>query len=276
MPDAISIGPVAVPPVVVSGLIAAIAVVLVLRLPRSGDADAREWVRDRITTAALVGFVLWKLTPIIPYFSEIVADPMLLVRLPGGRLGVFVGALGATATLVPGVFNENGRRRPVAIAVSTATVVYLFAGAILGAAFDVAPAPDRYPVEVEVLDAPTRPLHEGEQVTVLGFWATWCGPCRAELPVKRRFHDEYGDRATYLAVNLLPTEAGVSSVRAYVATHELPYPVVLDRDGSLADAFGIRGTPTTVVIGRDGSVVDRWLGPSSLDRIVRAIEKAER
>ena len=106
---------------------------------------------------------------------------------------------------------------------------------------------------------------------MITFWATWCGPCRAELPVKKAFHSQYGDQVHFVAVNMTNSEASVAEVERYVIEEDLAYPIALDASGRLARAFGVRGTPTTIVIDGEGHVVARWMGASSIDRLRRAI-----
>lgn len=275
MPDAISIGPLAIPPAVFSGLIALVAGAITLRLPRLAAAENRHWVGDRATTALFIAFIVWKLWPILTYAPQILDEPILLLRISAGRPGIVAGAVAGAAFLVPGLLREHRRIRPTAITGLVVAIAYTMTIAFLGALS----TPERPldgvaadSINVEVLDAPSVPLHIDGEITVLGFWATWCGPCRAELPVKERFHAEYGDQVRYLAVNMLPSEAGIAAVRSYAEENVLPYPVVLDIAGRLATMFSVIGTPTTVIIAADGTVADRWLGPSSFDRLKRAVD----
>lgn len=277
MPDALSLGPLAIPPTVFGGLVALVVTTLILRLRLTGDEGDRRWLRERGGTALLVGFLVWKLTPLVSYAGDILADPVLLLRIPGGRPGLFAGALAAAGVLLPGVLGagRRGRLRVAALAALSLSISYVFAITLLGAVATPRSADlhEIGSVEVEYLDGSTAALHRGDRVTILGFWATWCGPCRAELPVKKRFYDEYRDRVRYLAVNMFPSEAGIDAVRAYVRENELPYSVVLDRDGGLASLFSVIGTPTTIVLAPDGTVIDRWLGPAGFDRLSRLVER---
>lgn len=277
MPDALSIGPLVLPPAVLSGLVSLIAAALLLRLTRIGSTEDRQWLRDRGSTALLAAFLTWKILPVFLYPQEILMQPILLLRLPGGRPGILAGLAIALIVLVPGLVRIRSRIRPAAIVGLVMVVSYGVTGAVIGAAAAPAGAARGQSIpeiSAERLDGGTIDLFQEDTITVLGFWATWCGPCRAELPVKERFYRETRDDVRYLAINMFPSEAGVAAVRAYVRDQGLPYPVVLDRNGTIASLFSVTGTPTTVVIAPDGTVRDRWLGPSSLDRLNRAVDEA--
>ncbi|MBU6333535.1 MAG: TlpA family protein disulfide reductase [Chloroflexi bacterium] len=97
------------------------------------------------------------------------------------------------------------------------------------------------------------------QVVVLNFWASWCGPCLAEMPVLQRTHDAYRDRGvTVVAVNLREDPA---TVRAFVAEQALDMPIALDPDGLVADRYLVKNLPVSFLIDRDGVIRERHLGP---------------
>jgi thiol-disulfide isomerase/thioredoxin len=92
------------------------------------------------------------------------------------------------------------------------------------------------------------------QPVVLNFWATWCAPCRAEMPYLQSMHVKYADDGlVVLAVDVLePT----SLVAPFLEQYGLTMPVALDLNGSTAYDYRIGSYPTTYMIGRDGRVVN--------------------
>ncbi len=97
------------------------------------------------------------------------------------------------------------------------------------------------------------------QVVVLNFWASWCGPCLAELPALQATYDAYRDRgATIVAVNLREEPA---VVRAFVVEQRLSMPIALDPDGLVADRYLVKNLPVSFLIDRDGVIRERHLGP---------------
>jgi len=94
--------------------------------------------------------------------------------------------------------------------------------------------------------------HKGKNVVVLDFWATWCPPCRAELPVVVKLFDGYKDKGVVLiAVNL---GEGPAEIRKFLRSLKLDPTVALDSRGTVGRAYQVSGIPQTVIIGRQGIV----------------------
>jgi peroxiredoxin len=96
--------------------------------------------------------------------------------------------------------------------------------------------------------------YRGEKVVVT-FWASWCGPCRMEMPALRSFYDEYhtGDaKFEILAVSLDDDRAGPAK---FAANEKIPFPVLLDLTQQTADAYGADAIPTLYVIDEQGKVI---------------------
>ncbi len=114
-----------------------------------------------------------------------------------------------------------------------------------------------------------------DKVVLLNLWATWCGPCRYEIPELQRIHDQYGSRG-FEVVGVSVDESGIESVRDFVTEQKMTYPVVLDPQGKLADVLSTSVLPTTVLVGRDGKIVWKKVGPilEGDQELKSAIEKA--
>jgi thiol-disulfide isomerase/thioredoxin len=86
----------------------------------------------------------------------------------------------------------------------------------------------------------------------VNFWATWCEPCRDEMPSLARLQAALADRPfTVLAVNL---DEPVSRIKKFLARTPLDFPVLLDRDAAVAKAWRARILPATYLVGRDGRI----------------------
>ena len=110
------------------------------------------------------------------------------------------------------------------------------------------------------------------KVVLLDFWATWCGPCKIEIPWFIEFQNKYGKNG--LQVVGVSVDDTVEKLKPYVANAKMNYPVLqgLDHD-DLQDAFGpMFGIPVTVVISRDGRICAKHVGLSSKDAFEREIK----
>jgi peroxiredoxin len=96
------------------------------------------------------------------------------------------------------------------------------------------------------------------KVVLLNFWATWCEPCRAELPSIERLRAALGKRAfVVLAVQM----GGSARTAQGVADQlKLRFPLLLDRDSKVTEAWDVNIVPTTFLIGRDGAIAFRHAG----------------
>lgn len=100
-----------------------------------------------------------------------------------------------------------------------------------------------------------------EQVTVINFWATWCGPCRREIPDLDAIHKELSDKGVkVIGVSVDKGATELDDVEAFAANLKISYPIVID-NGDLERLFGnIRAIPTSFIINREGKIVDMLIG----------------
>ncbi len=108
------------------------------------------------------------------------------------------------------------------------------------------------------------------KVVLLNFWATWCPPCRAEMPVLESAYRRYGDDGfVVLAVDVGET---AEQVRAFREEFGITFPTVLD-PGPVADAYGVLGIPTSFFLDREGVVRLRWSGPVDEGLVRQKVEE---
>jgi peroxiredoxin len=91
------------------------------------------------------------------------------------------------------------------------------------------------------------------KVVVLNFWATWCGPCKTEIPWFIDFEKEFQARG-FTVIGVSMDEDGWKVVNPYVAEHKINYPIVLANEEVNESYGGIEALPTTLLVGRDGKV----------------------
>jgi thiol-disulfide isomerase/thioredoxin len=90
------------------------------------------------------------------------------------------------------------------------------------------------------------------QVVLLNFWASWCGPCRKEMPILEQLHKAYKSKGVQLVgVNVEPNS---DDARKYLHSTPVSFPVVFDRTSSVSKLYQVQGMPNTVILDRSGKV----------------------
>ena len=96
------------------------------------------------------------------------------------------------------------------------------------------------------------------KLVLLNFWATWCPPCRLEMPAMERLYREFrGKGLEVVAVNFMESP---DLVRAFADEQKLTYPMLLDRRADIAEQYGVMRLPVSVLIGRQGEVIAKAIG----------------
>lgn len=122
-----------------------------------------------------------------------------------------------------------------------------------------AKAPD---FELKTLAGDTVKLSDlkGKKV-MLNFWATWCPPCKAEMPAMEEFHKEAGDEVVILAVNIDPH----LDVKAFVDENGITFPIPLDAEDKVNETYQVLSIPTTYFIDTKGNIGNKYIGAMNLD-----------
>jgi peroxiredoxin len=97
------------------------------------------------------------------------------------------------------------------------------------------------------------------QVVFLNFWATWCAPCRLEMPSMEQLHREFKNQG--LAVLAVDIRESPKQVARFMKEFRLSFPPLLDTDGEVAARYRVQGMPTTVLIDHGGRIVGVVVGP---------------
>jgi cytochrome c biogenesis protein CcmG/thiol:disulfide interchange protein DsbE len=112
--------------------------------------------------------------------------------------------------------------------------------------------------------------HRG-QVVLLNLWATWCPPCRDEMPVLERFAREYAGKVVVLGVD---QGESASVAAAYARERGVTFPILVDERQQYGRTYEGIGLPTSVIVGRDGHVVRGIDGAMTLEQMRAAVAPA--
>jgi cytochrome c biogenesis protein CcmG, thiol:disulfide interchange protein DsbE len=109
--------------------------------------------------------------------------------------------------------------------------------------------------------------YQGQGV-ILNFWATWCGPCREEMPALQQIADEYADKG--LVVLLVNVGEDENSVWNFLSQLQITAPVLLDPDGAVSRQYRVRAMPTTFFIAADGTIQEMTIGGPLAEAYLRS------
>lgn len=177
----------------------------------------------------------------------------LLFVLAGLIIGVGLGVVlifGFGLAPVPGIINSGDHSVPPP-------------GPRVGAQ-----APD---FELETLSGERMSLQDLRGTPVLlNFWATWCGPCRIEMPALQDRHDRYQPNFMVVAINF---DEPIEAVSDYAAELGLTFPVLLDPGGEVQRLYQIRGYPTSFLIDADGMIRVQHIGQVTESQLDQYLEQ---
>lgn len=120
------------------------------------------------------------------------------------------------------------------------------------------------PFELTTLDGKVVKSSElAGKVVLVNFWATWCGPCKEEMPSLARLQEQLDP--TRFVLLTVTTDLQRQGIAHFLSRLGVSLPVLFDEDQEVSRSFMVRGLPTTIVIARDGMLVGRAVGPRTWD-----------
>ena len=103
------------------------------------------------------------------------------------------------------------------------------------------------------------------KAVLINFWATWCPPCRSEMPSLNKLHKEYGSGG--LVVLAVSTDKTSSGVRDFLSKHPVDFAVLMDSDSKVSRQFKVFSLPTTFLLDKSGVIRQRFLGEEEWDSL---------
>ncbi|WP_251555071.1 thiol-disulfide oxidoreductase ResA [Neobacillus muris] len=109
------------------------------------------------------------------------------------------------------------------------------------------------------------------QGVFLNFWGTWCKPCEKEMPYINNQYNQFKNKGVQvIAVNIAETELAVND---FAERHKLDFPIVIDKDKEVMNAYGINPLPATFLIDKNGIVVEYYTGQLTEQKIREFMER---
>ena len=188
---------------------------------------------------------------------------------------------------------KNSERPPfkkfavAALLCVSAVVVYLLAGrriapsAPAGAGAGAEPE-QNFPDPNEKAPPLSGPTLDGKTLTLAGFsgkvvlvdfWATWCDPCKEEIPDLVKLRDRLKDKG-FEILGVSMDEEGAKAVKKFIAKQPISYPVVLHDGECPPEGWTVPGLPTAYLIGRNGQVLKRWFGEKDMPDLEKDVTAA--
>ncbi|QHE63171.1 redoxin domain-containing protein [Rossellomorea vietnamensis] len=118
--------------------------------------------------------------------------------------------------------------------------------------------------------------YQGKKV-ILNFWATWCPPCKAEMPHMEQYYEKNAkkENVEILAVNLTSQDDGEKAVQQFVDGYELTFPILMDENGDIGDEYRAFTIPTTYMIDTNGLIQHKIVGPMNEEMMGKMVEGME-
>ncbi len=283
----ISIGPVEVPFIL---LLIAGSITAVYFLGRFFVRGSKEdlHIFSNILSAPIIPFLItWKLSLLITGFQDVISNPAILLFSAGSAVNLIIGVCGGLIWALVSWFRLSPSHNVIkGLTVSAVTGIIIISVSsiiLMRSPENNGPSPCYSEDAVFYLPDGTvwTPATAIGKPLVLSFWASWCPPCRAEMPMlEKTFSEEeangFFSDAVFYAVNMSILEKQPENGIEWLKSEGLSLPLLLDRDGNANRFCGVSSLPTTIIFDRNGREIERKTGIISKRTLESALKKASR
>ncbi len=279
--DSVSFGPLSLPIILPLSVIIAAAAFFAGSFFLKGGKTNRRIFSDLLFAPILPFLLAWKLSLLFTDARDVFINPGLLLYSSGGMLNVLIGVAAGGLWLYYRWFKE----KPVGLvkwaiirALGTAAVLSLVVSSFV--LFSEVDSKEKEPlpnVAFSDKNGGTWDISESAGSTVvLNFWASWCPPCRAEMPMLERLQSNPKFKnVVFYAVNAARTEKNIGDGSAWMKSNGIKLPLLFDITGQGMNAYRITGLPTTIVIDSEGKIIEKKTGAISRRWLLSAIRKGK-
>lgn len=249
-------------------LLAMAALVLGMSAGRSMGRRAGIDAEPLLWRLLLVGAVVARLAFVLQFHEAYLKAPLDIIDVRDGGWTPLAGFAAAAAYAIASGLRRAPLRSPLTAALGTVALVWAVGTLVLGA---LSSEVTRMPaLRMQALDGQTVALADFQgKPTVLNLWATWCPPCRREMPVLRQAQLSHPE-ITFVFANQGET---ADAVRKYLAAEDIALEnVLLDAHAQLGSLTGSGALPTTLFYNAKGTLVERRLGELSTATLIARLE----
>lgn len=272
--DSVHLGPLNLPLWLPAALLGFVVFGLVVRAVLKNRQTAKE-IEEAVVNGALLFLVIWKLSPLLSVPQAIARDPLILLYLPGTALGLTAGFVAASLWFAWRFFKGKWELADAAAGVGAGVGAALAAVMVFALVLSFFPPKQPEGAEAPTAEqglppslvqptlggAPADLLAADGKLLILNFWATWCPPCRAEIPgLAAGWKALDARKAVFRTVNLTSTEKDPARIGSFLQEFQADFPVWLDPQGLAAQRFDIQTIPTTLLLAPDGRLLERHVG----------------
>ncbi len=264
-------------------------------LLRSQSKELGKKIFDAVVNSVFWGFLIWKGSLLLLEPKLVIDSPLSLLYFTGGTKGLILGILGAIIYF----FFKARKLKLTNFMILQPTLIFLFA--VMSGYFllnlvltekhpKVSPSSTMQAGKIGLEEGNTVPDFQlmtidgtviklsdmrGKKV-ILNFWATWCPPCKAEIPHMQDFYEAQDkNMVELLAINLTSSEKNTQSVKEFVKERNLTFPVLLDQDGDIGSRFQAITIPTSYLIDSKGIVRKKIVGPMDKEMMNQLMENVD-
>ena len=244
-----------------------IAVLVAISLAR----QRRVLVADTMLMVLVWGMLSARLVFVLRYWGDYMASPWSIVDIRDGGFDPLAGAIAAVLYAGWIAWRRTELRRPLGVAMTTGFSLWLMSSALFVVLENTSrEMPDVQLATLGEVDTSLTALYDGRPM-VVNLWATWCAPCRREMPVLQKAQEEYPE-IQFIFVNQRESEW---TVQEFLEEESLQLSnVILDAQGRLPEQLGTYALPTTLFYDANGDLVNSKLGevsPATLRHALRTL-----
>ena len=224
---------------------------------------------DIISSAFIIALVFWKLFPLI-YNIKLIASPLALLYTPGGLPGIITGAAAGLLYFILKTYKtDRSGFKHLLLVLLVFAASSIISGAILKTVYNRLRPEERIQTAYMFSAENTKGIKVSMEdfrgkTVILNFWATWCPPCRGELPTLTAFSKNLPENTVILGINATSSEKSKGEVLSFIKREGINFPVLFDNKGTIAAEYGVKTLPTTLVISPEGTVTAKKSGAADL------------